>query len=109
MTIFNDRFDSFPAMTEPATIHHLWRPDDPPEPGIKASMISLVCSEELDGIISSMRQLEASWNSKFNYPWIFFNNVPFTEEFKRIVSTARSPDSTSRSWSFKWGTPNEKG
>jgi mannosyltransferase len=29
-----------------------------------------------------MQQLEATWNHKFNYPWTFFNDVPFTEEFK---------------------------
>ena len=30
-----------------------------------------------------MRELEKTWNSKFNYPWTFFNEVDFTEEFKR--------------------------
>lgn len=29
-----------------------------------------------------MKQLEDHWNSKFNYPWTFFNDVPFTDEFK---------------------------
>ncbi|KAL1995669.1 hypothetical protein VTN49DRAFT_1856 [Thermomyces lanuginosus] len=48
-----------------------------------ASIISLVRNEELDGIIQSMRELERSFNSKFNYSWIFFNNEPFTDEFKR--------------------------
>ena len=33
-----------------------------------------------------MRDLERTWNSKFNYPWTFFNDVPFTEEFKRRTS-----------------------
>lgn len=30
-----------------------------------------------------MKDLERTWNSKFNYPWIFFNDKPFTEEFKK--------------------------
>ena len=30
-----------------------------------------------------MRDLERTWNSKFNYPWTFFNDQPFTEEFKK--------------------------
>lgn len=30
-----------------------------------------------------MQDLERTWNHKFNYPWIFFNDKPFTEEFKR--------------------------
>ena len=34
----------------------------------------------------SMRDLERTFNSKFNYPWTFFNDEPFTEEFKRRTS-----------------------
>lgn len=30
----------------------------------------------------TMRDLESTWNSKFNYPWTFFNDKEFTEEFK---------------------------
>lgn len=30
-----------------------------------------------------MRDLERTWNNKFNYPYIFFNDIPFTEEFKQ--------------------------
>lgn len=48
-----------------------------------ATLISLVRNEELEGIIRSMKQVEVSWNRKYNYPWIFFNEVPFTDEFKR--------------------------
>jgi mannosyltransferase len=33
-------------------------------------------------MVQAMRDLERTWNSKFNYPWTFFNDVPFTEEFK---------------------------
>jgi mannosyltransferase len=29
-----------------------------------------------------MEDLERTWNHKFNYPWTFFNDVPFTDEFK---------------------------
>ena len=34
-------------------------------------------------MIQSMRDLERTWNSRFNYPWTFFNDEPFTEEFKK--------------------------
>src|ERR1700753_3282394 len=80
-TLLTDSSD----MTEPATLSPLWKAGHGGNYSsrINASIISLVRNDELEGIISSMRQLEASWNSKFNYPWTFFNNVPFTEEFKR--------------------------
>ena len=34
-------------------------------------------------MIQSMRDLEKTWNSKFNYPWTFFNDEPFDEIFKQ--------------------------
>lgn len=48
----------------------------------RAALISLVRNQELDGIIQSMTQLEYHWNHKYQYPWIFFNDEPFNEEFK---------------------------
>lgn len=48
----------------------------------KAAIISLVRNEELDGIMQSMQQLERRWNRRYNYPWMFFSEKPFTEEFK---------------------------
>lgn len=37
-------------------------------------------------MLQSMKDLERTWNHKFNYPWTFFNDVPFTEEFKKRTS-----------------------
>jgi mannosyltransferase len=34
-------------------------------------------------MLRSMRDLERTWNHKFNYPWTFFNDKPFTAEFKK--------------------------
>ena len=67
----------------------LWRADSGYGPGaegtnrINATLLSLVRNEEIDVMVQAMRDLERTWNSKFNYPWTFFNDVPFTEEFKR--------------------------
>lgn len=30
-----------------------------------------------------MKDLERTWNHKFNYPWTFLNDKPFTAEFKK--------------------------
>lgn len=68
----------------------LWRaedndyaPDSENSARINATLLSLVRNEELDELIPTMRDLERTWNHKFNYPWTFFNDKPFTEEFKR--------------------------
>ncbi|KAI9642281.1 hypothetical protein NHQ30_009083 [Ciborinia camelliae] len=50
-------------------------------PRPKAALISLVRNSELEGMKQSMMQLEARWNHKYQYPWIFFNDEPFTTEF----------------------------
>lgn len=34
-------------------------------------------------MLQAMRDLERTWNHKFNYPWTFFNDVPFSDEFKK--------------------------
>ncbi|MCJ1233174.1 hypothetical protein MMC14_001129 [Varicellaria rhodocarpa] len=66
----------------------LWRADDytannPNSPRINATLLSLVRNNEVMGMIQAMRDLERTWNHKFNYPWTFFNDEPFSEEFKR--------------------------
>jgi len=48
----------------------------------RAALISLVRNQELDGIMQSMQQLEFHWNHKYEYPWVFFNDEPFSEDFK---------------------------
>lgn len=50
---------------------------------INATLLSLVRNEEVEGMVQAMRDLERTWNSKFNYPWTFFNDVPFTDQFKQ--------------------------
>jgi len=66
----------------------LWRADDyaadnPNAPRINATLLALVRNSEVEGMISAMRDLERTWNSKFNYSWTFFNDEPFSEVFKR--------------------------
>jgi mannosyltransferase len=39
-------------------------------------------------MLQSMADLERTWNHKFNYPWIFFNDKPFTEDFKKKTRAA---------------------
>ena len=48
----------------------------------RAALISLVRNSELPGLMQSMRQLEHQWNRKYQYPWVFFNDEPFNDEFK---------------------------
>lgn len=47
-----------------------------------ATLLSLVRNEELEDLIPTIKEIEANFNKKFNYPWTFINDVPFTKEFK---------------------------
>lgn len=57
-----------------------------------ATLLSLVRNSELSGILQSMRDLERTFNSKFNYPWTFVNDVPFSDNFKRATRRATKAD-----------------
>lgn len=83
------------ATGEPAG--NLWRaedhdysPDSENSARTNAALITLVRNEELNDILSTMRDLERTWNNKFNYPYIFFNDKPFTEEFKQKTQAMTS-------------------
>jgi mannosyltransferase len=65
-----------------------YAPDARKSDRIDATLLALVRNEEVDDMVQSMNDLERTWNHKFNYPWTFFNDVPFTEEFKTKTSAA---------------------
>ncbi|UZJ55555.1 hypothetical protein CBS101457_004875 [Exobasidium rhododendri] len=54
-------------------------------PRAKAGFIVLARNSELDAMRRSMKDVEYRFNRKYGYPWIFLNNEPFSEEFKRGV------------------------
>lgn len=51
-----------------------------------AAFVILTRNKELDDVRWTMRQLEARFNHKFNYPYVFLNDEPFTEEFRELTS-----------------------
>jgi mannosyltransferase len=63
-----------------------YAPDNPNSDRVNATLLSLVRNSELDDMLQSMRDLERTFNRKFNYPWLFLNDVPFTDEFKKKIS-----------------------
>ncbi|KAI9888716.1 MAG: hypothetical protein M1814_006485 [Vezdaea aestivalis] len=58
----------------------------------KAALISLVRNSELPGLVQSMTELEYHWNHKYQYPWIFFNDEPFSDMFKAATQNLTSAD-----------------
>ena len=71
-----------------------------------ATLVMLARNTDLEGVVSSMRRLEDRFNRyrlhlpicvlplltspayfrNYQYPWVFLNEVEFTEDFKRSAS-----------------------
>jgi len=52
----------------------------------KAAFVSLIRNHELWDIVRSIRQIEDRFNRHYHYPWVFLNDVPFTDEFIEVTS-----------------------
>lgn len=50
-----------------------------------ATFVSLVRNNELDAIVGSIRGVEDRFNRFYHYDWVFLNDEPFSEEFKKQV------------------------
>ncbi|KAG1905609.1 glycosyltransferase family 15 protein [Suillus fuscotomentosus] len=62
-----------------------YKPDSPmhlQDRKANASFVMLVRNSDLSGIMSSMKQIEDRFNRKFQYPYVFLNDEPFTQNFK---------------------------
>ncbi|KIY44177.1 glycosyltransferase family 15 protein [Fistulina hepatica ATCC 64428] len=46
----------------------------------------LARNEDISGVVHSMKQVEGRFNKDRLYPWVFLNDMPFTEEFVRCTS-----------------------
>ncbi|KZT26457.1 glycosyltransferase family 15 protein [Neolentinus lepideus HHB14362 ss-1] len=63
-------------------------------PGRKANavIVMLARNSDLNGVVSSMKQLEDRFNKKFNYPYVFLNEADFSAEFKDRITTLTDSD-----------------
>lgn len=52
----------------------------------KAVIVILVRNNELAAMRRTLRQFEDRFNRKYNYPYVFLNDEPFTDEFKYAIS-----------------------
>lgn len=60
-------------------------------PRANAAFVVLLQNKDLHDMRKTMRNLESVFNRKHGYPYVFLNNVPFTEHFKthiRAMTTA---------------------
>lgn len=52
---------------------------------VKATFVSLVRNSDLPAILQSISYVETRFNLKYHYDWVFLNDVPFEQEFERLI------------------------
>ncbi|KIP09616.1 glycosyltransferase family 15 protein [Phlebiopsis gigantea 11061_1 CR5-6] len=64
----------------------------PQERKANATFVLLARNSDLNGMATSMKQMEDRFNKKFQYPYVFLNEEPFSDEFKeRITALTDAP------------------
>ena len=60
----------------------------PPAPGdrVNATFVTLARNSDLWEIARSIRQVEDRFNRNYNYDWVFLNDKPFDDDFKKVTS-----------------------
>lgn len=51
-----------------------------------ATFVTLARNNDIWEIAKSIRHVEDRFNRKFNYDWVFLNDKPFDEQFKKVTS-----------------------
>ncbi|KAI8998541.1 glycosyltransferase family 15 protein [Trametes punicea] len=52
-----------------------------------ATFVFLARNGDLNGVVMSMKQVEDRFNKVYQYPYVFLNEEPFSDEFKERVQT----------------------
>mgnify|MGYP002621723879 CR=1 FL=1 len=58
-----------------------------PGPRMNATFVTLARNSDVWELAKSIRQIEDRFNRRYNYPWVFLNDKPFDETFKKITSS----------------------
>lgn len=58
---------------------------------VNATFIMLTRNKEIDDVLHTLQSIESHFNQWFQYPYVFLNDEPFSEEFKnKIYSNTQS-------------------
>lgn len=86
---FQQSISQFKKNIKSNNINSMIKNIDANEP-VRACFVVLVRNSELEGIKSTIRQIEERFNKKFNYPYVFLNDDYFTDDFVEETSALTS-------------------
>ena len=52
-----------------------------------ATFVMLAKNSDIDGAVQSVHEMEMRFNHEYKYPWVFLNDEPFSDDFKKCVLT----------------------
>jgi len=55
-----------------------------------ATLLMLARNSDTDSALRSVRELEDRFNRNYHYPWVFLNEEPFSDDFKKRISNVVS-------------------
>lgn len=58
-----------------------------PGPRMNATFVTLARNKDVWDIARSIRQVEDRFNRRFNYDWVFLNDKPFDDTFKKVTTS----------------------
>lgn len=57
-------------------------------PRANATLMMLARNSDLDGAVASVKSVQKQFNKDFDYPWVFLNDKPWSDEFVKGVMKA---------------------
>lgn len=57
---------------------------------VKAALLALARNSDIETMVKSIKQIEQRFNKNYNYDWVFLNDKPFDNKFKKAISAAVS-------------------
>ncbi|CAK7270773.1 alpha 1,2-mannosyltransferase 2.4.1 [Sporothrix epigloea] len=61
--------------------------EDAPGPRMNATFVTLARNSDVWEVARSIRQIEDRFNKRYHYDWVFLNDKPFDDEFKKVTSS----------------------
>ncbi|KAI1188039.1 glycosyltransferase family 15 protein [Nemania serpens] len=58
-----------------------------PGPRMNATFVTLARNKDVWDIARSIRQVEDRFNHRYNYDWVFLNDKPFDDTFKKVTTS----------------------
>lgn len=57
----------------------------------RAAILVVARNEDCNGVLLSMQRMERRFNHKFQYPYVFLNNAPFSDLFRKRCHLHAAP------------------